>query len=222
MVLLDEASDWFLALDCVTAELVAAAIDLLAQHGPALGRPVVDRIESSTQRNLKELRPGSTGRTEVRILFAFDPERKAVLLVAGDKAGRWKDRHRTNIPLAEARCKGWLRGDRQRRRDMARSWKAVREDAVNSGLVSEERVGHQKKKLTGAVQAQRLAEIRKAHALSQKTLAERMKVSQARVSKIEHGTLGRTELGTLESYVEALGGKLRIVADFDDESIALH
>lgn len=105
---------------------------------------------------------------------------------------------------------------------MARNWKAVREDAVNSGLVREGRVEQQKKKLTDAVQAQRLAEIRKAHALNQKTLAERMKVSQARVSKIEHGTLGRTELGTLQSYVEALGGTLRVVADFDDESIALH
>jgi hypothetical protein len=49
-----------------------------------------------------------------------------------------------------------------------------------------------------------------------------MKVSQARISKIEHGTLTHTELGTLESYVEALGGRLRVVAEFDDQSIALH
>jgi Phage derived protein Gp49-like (DUF891) len=37
--------------------------------------------------NLKELRPGSAGRSEIRILYIFDPKRNAVLLVAGDKAG---------------------------------------------------------------------------------------------------------------------------------------
>jgi DNA-binding transcriptional regulator YiaG len=105
---------------------------------------------------------------------------------------------------------------------MARNWKNVRADAVDRGLIDEERVAHQTKRLTDAIQAQRLADIRKAHALNQKALAERMHVSQARISKIEHGTLARTELGTLESYVEALGGRLRIVAEFDDQSIALH
>jgi hypothetical protein len=39
---------------------------------------------------MKELRPGSSGRSELRVLFAFDPERKAILLVAGNKAGQWK------------------------------------------------------------------------------------------------------------------------------------
>ena len=54
--------------------------------------------------NLKELRPGSAGTTEVRILFCFDPERQAVLLVAGDKSGHWKDWYKRAIPLAEERC----------------------------------------------------------------------------------------------------------------------
>jgi DNA-binding transcriptional regulator YiaG len=105
---------------------------------------------------------------------------------------------------------------------VARNWKDVRADAVEAGLIDEERVDREAKRLTDAVRAQRLADIRKGQALNQKTLADRMHVSQARVSKIEHGTLARTELGTLESYVEALGGRLRVVAEFDDESIALH
>ena len=54
-------------------------------------------------KNLKELRPGSSGRSEVRILFAFDPVRQAVLLVAGDKAGQWSRRYQRAIPLAERR-----------------------------------------------------------------------------------------------------------------------
>jgi hypothetical protein len=112
VVLLDEVDEWFLALDGPTAELVTAAIDLLAAEGPTLGRPVVDRVKGSSRHNMKELRPGSRGRSEVRVLFVFDPERKAVLLVAGDKSGRWKDWYRTNIPIAEARYEQWLDGER--------------------------------------------------------------------------------------------------------------
>jgi hypothetical protein len=52
---------------------------------------------------MKELRPGSTGRSEIRVLFTFDPERTAILLVAGDKAGHWNQWYRDNIPLAEKR-----------------------------------------------------------------------------------------------------------------------
>jgi len=47
-------------------------------------------LQGSELKNLKELRPGSEGRSEIRILFAFDPDRRAVLLVAGNRAGRWK------------------------------------------------------------------------------------------------------------------------------------
>jgi len=50
---------------------------------------------------LKELRPGSRGRSEVRILFVFDPWRSAILLVAGDKAGSWHKWYARMIPPAE-------------------------------------------------------------------------------------------------------------------------
>jgi hypothetical protein len=52
---------------------------------------------------MKELRPGSSGRSEVRILFAFDRRRQAILLVAGDKAGKWDRWHKRMIPLADDR-----------------------------------------------------------------------------------------------------------------------
>jgi hypothetical protein len=112
VVLLDEVSDWYEGLESNTAEQVTAAIDLLAEQGPMLGRPLVDTIQGSAVANLKELRPGSAGGSEVRILFAFDPERQAVLLVAGDKAGRWKRWYAQNIPLAEQRFQEWLDGER--------------------------------------------------------------------------------------------------------------
>jgi hypothetical protein len=58
-------------------------------------------IAGSKIKNLKELRPGSSGLSEIRILFAFDPWRSAILLVAGDKAGKWSRWYDTAIPRAE-------------------------------------------------------------------------------------------------------------------------
>ncbi|MER5545237.1 type II toxin-antitoxin system RelE/ParE family toxin [Streptomyces sp. NPDC002589] len=96
---------WLLKLaeeDPVSANLVEVAIDTLAESGPVLGRPLVDRLSGCRTHNLKELRPGSSGSTEVRILFVFDPRREAILLVAGDKSGRWREWYREAIPVAEA------------------------------------------------------------------------------------------------------------------------
>jgi hypothetical protein len=59
------------------------AIYALSRSGPALGRPLVDTITGSKIKNLRELRPGSSGSSEIRILFVFDPWRSAILLVAG-------------------------------------------------------------------------------------------------------------------------------------------
>jgi hypothetical protein len=55
------------------------------------------------------LRPGSAGRSEIRILYIFDPRRNAVLLVAGDKAGKWEAWYRQAIPLAEERYEDYLK-----------------------------------------------------------------------------------------------------------------
>jgi hypothetical protein len=50
---------------------------------------------------MKELRRPSAGRSEIRVLLVFDPRRSVVLLVAGDKSGRWADWYRTAITQAE-------------------------------------------------------------------------------------------------------------------------
>jgi len=67
------------------------AIEQLHQDGPTLGRPYVDTIRNSRFKNMKELRVSSQG--ALRVLFAFDPERRAVLLLGGDKSkdSRWND-----------------------------------------------------------------------------------------------------------------------------------
>src|SRR4051794_9335000 len=84
-----------------THRLVNQAILVLERNGPSEGRPLVDSITASQVSNMKELRPPSGARTEIRILFVFDPWRSAVLLVAGDKSGQWKRWYRSAIPEAE-------------------------------------------------------------------------------------------------------------------------
>nr|WP_171397087.1 XRE family transcriptional regulator [Streptomyces asoensis] len=72
-----------------------------------------------------------------------------------------------------------------------------------------------------ASRVHRLAELRKRQHTTQVQVAEAMGVTQARVSRIEKGQLERSEVDTLAAYVKALGGKLKIVADFGDESYVL-
>ncbi len=87
--------------DPASHQLVNQAILVLERNGPAEGRPLVDSITGSRLANMKELRPPSTGRSEIRILLVFDPWRAAILLVAGDKSGQWAKWYRTAIPRAE-------------------------------------------------------------------------------------------------------------------------
>jgi hypothetical protein len=121
---------------------LAQAVAALREDGPSLGRPLVDRLKGSRIHHLKELRPGSRGRSEIRIIFAFDPTRSALLLLGGDKAGNWERWYRDNVP-----------------------------------------------------------------------------VSIARISQIEHGDV--TSFEVIARYVEALGGRLNLVADFGDRTVRL-
>src|SRR5918995_1297467 len=91
----------------VQNDLLAHA-KLLAQFGPTLGRPRVDTLEGSRHANLKELRFDAAGGVW-RVAFAFDRKRRAVLLVAGDKAGKSTGRfYRTLIGRADDRFDSWL------------------------------------------------------------------------------------------------------------------
>lgn len=108
--------DWFDKQDEQTLRHVKAALDMLSEQGPNLGRPLVDRIKGSRIHNLKELRIVAEGRGEYRILFVFDPDRRAVLLVAGDKSrGKnnsliWFGWYRRAVALAERRYAEYLKG----------------------------------------------------------------------------------------------------------------
>lgn len=101
-----EVEAWYLAIcaaDPETGDLIKDAIDQLAEEGPTARRPLVDRVQGSQYHNMKELRPPSSGTSEIRMLFCFDPAREAIFLVAGDKAGNWNRWYREAIPLADER-----------------------------------------------------------------------------------------------------------------------
>ena len=106
--------------DRSTHWLVNQAILVLEASGPSEGRPLVDSITASALSNMKELRPPSGGRAEIRILFVFDPWRSAILLVAGDKTGQWKRWYRHAIPEAEERYDRYLK-ERQEEMDDERN-----------------------------------------------------------------------------------------------------
>jgi len=101
--------------DRVSHQLVNQAILVLERNGPGEGRPLVDSITASRIANMKELRPPSGGRGEIRILLVFDPWRSAILLVAGDKSGQWTRWYRTAIPRAEQLYEDYLA---ERRKEM--------------------------------------------------------------------------------------------------------
>jgi hypothetical protein len=104
----DQFNEWFLDLDQDAAAAIGARIDLLETDGPNLKRPVVGAIESSRHRAMKELR-ASVGVHALRVLFVFDPKRQAILLLGGDKTGRWDAWYAENVPRADDLYDEYLR-----------------------------------------------------------------------------------------------------------------
>jgi hypothetical protein len=119
VILDDDFADWLKGLEAGPQDAIAACVDVLSQHGPNLARPRVDTLKGSTYRNLKELRVQYRGEPW-RILFAFDPERAAILPVGGNKVGDEKVWYRENIPIAERRYARHLRELERRKEDERR------------------------------------------------------------------------------------------------------
>ena len=92
--------EWLDALKKREHEKVISALNALEIQGPMLGRPFVDHVKGSRFKNMKELRPRGEN---LRLLFAFDPARKAIILVAGDKSKVWNKWYEQNIPVADQR-----------------------------------------------------------------------------------------------------------------------
>lgn len=103
----DQIIDRWSTLTDAQREAVTDRIGLLAERGPDLGRPVVDRIHSSRHQSMKESRAAKGG--ALRVLFSFDPRRQAIPLLGGDKSGAWNDWYEWAVPLADDLYDEYLR-----------------------------------------------------------------------------------------------------------------
>ena len=99
----DEFGAWYASLNEEDQDAVIARVDLLEASGPGLGRPTVDSLSQSRHANMKELR----AERSIRVLFAFDPRRTAILLIGGHKSPKdakspnWDLWYNQYIPVAD-------------------------------------------------------------------------------------------------------------------------
>ena len=108
VLLEDNFAQELLALDEALQDELLAHAKLLAQFGPGLGRPTVDTLKGSAHPNMKEMRFNWVGQVW-RVAFAFDPQRQAVFLAGGDKAGADQRRfYKKLIAVADARYSAYL------------------------------------------------------------------------------------------------------------------
>jgi hypothetical protein len=106
VILHPEFDKWFQQLKEDEQDAILEDVKVIEAFGPTLGRPRVDTIKGSKLKNLKELRVRHTGEP-IRILFAFDPWKKGILLVGGNKAGD-KNWYKRNVSIAEKRFNQYL------------------------------------------------------------------------------------------------------------------
>jgi DNA-binding XRE family transcriptional regulator len=207
----DEFEPEFDTLDEDVQTEILALSRMLEQFGPHLGRPRVDTLKGSRHANMKELR-FSAAAGEWRVAFAFDRRRRAILFVAGDKAGEAKGAfiESSSARLTVASTPIWPASKRKEVNmsvnvnDKIRKLSAARRKKVEARakeLIAEEMT---------------LRELRKARKLTQVRMARKLRITQDGISRLEK----RSDLllSTLRKTVEAMGGNLSLIAEFPDRA----
>jgi hypothetical protein len=169
---------------------------------------------------LLELQPGALDDGRIFILFAFEPPGSALLLAVLEGEQALRDHYDGAFALSS----GVLRRVRagQDPEAVARAFGDIASflDEFFAGAASEIEAGAAS--LTARIRGQRLAGLRERLGLSLAEVAGRMGVRRERVAAIERAGPGATEVRALASYVEALGGRLEIIADIGGEPVVLH
>jgi hypothetical protein len=195
-----------------TATAVARLRDATAQIERELGR-------QPRPEGLLELRPGAPGDGEIRLIFAVEPPGTALLIAVLEGRDTARDQYREAVTLSaevllEARA-GQAPEASARGYDDARSLaeeffpgQAAEVEAGAAALVARNR-------------ARTLAEQRTRLGLTQAEVADRMGLPPEQVAAIERAEPGTTDVRTLTAYVEALGGRLELTAEFGGDRIVL-
>jgi phage shock protein A/DNA-binding XRE family transcriptional regulator len=185
---------------------------------------ITDQIEQELRRqlpaeDLMELRPGAPGDSGIRILFAIEPPGTALLIAVLEGHDTVRDHYRDAVTLSAAVLQRVRAG--QAPEATAHTFGDTQSflDEFFPGSAEDVHLGATA--LAARNRARTLAEQRTRLGLTQAQVAQRMGVRQERVSAIERAEPGATEVRTLASYVEALGGRLDITADFGAERVLL-
>jgi DNA-binding XRE family transcriptional regulator len=199
-------------LSALTAGASGRLRDVTAEIERELGR-------QTPPADLLDLRPGAPGDSGIRILFAVEPPGTALLIAVLEG----QDAVRDDYPEAV-----WLSAEVLQRVRAGQAPEAVAHAFAGTRSFLEEffpgQTDEVMRSATALIAANRprpLAGQRTRLGLTQAQVARRMGVRQERVSAIERAEPGATEIRTLASYVEALGGRLDIVADFGRDRIVL-
>ena len=192
---------------------MAARVGLLTERGPPLPYPYSSDINGSRHGVMRELR-AQAGGNPLRVFYAFDPRRTAILLIGGDKTG--KDRfYEEYVPVAdnlydehleELRRKGLILSGRHPFSELTKDFTPERR----------QRVTEMKRELLAEMP---LHELRRARSLTQRDMAKILKVNQPAVSKLEQRA--DVYVSSLRSYIEAVGGNLKIIAAFPEGEVTI-
>lgn len=172
------------------------------------------RHRASRHANMKELRANT-----IRILFAFDPRRSAILLIGGDKRGRWQEFYE-RMTAGRRRLRRAPRRPAARRRHLDGNQHKQLQPTARKGAGARSPMGRQRRRARprdrGRARPRAPAPVARRHP---GPVAETLGISQGNVSRLE--ARSDVYLSTLRSYVEALGGRLEIAAVFDDERVVV-
>ncbi len=206
---MNDFGDWWTELAESEQDEIASVVELLAEHGPGLRFPYSAGVAGFRHGHMRELRVQSAGKP-IRVFYAFDPrctrrrqDGQRAVLQAVRAAGRQA--------LLRA-----LAGTERGRSDRMSGRHAF--DELTKGFTPNrrERVDARKAELRAAMP---LHELRKARAMTQKAVDEVLKVNQPAVAKLER----RADMyvSNLRVYIEAMGGRLSIVAEFPQGSVVI-
>ena len=193
---------------------MAARVELLTEYGPNLPYPHSSDIRGSRHGVMRELRVQSGGRP-IRVFYAFDPRRTSILLIGGDKTGN--DRfYEEYVPVVDSLYDEHLEELRKGGADLMSGRHSFSELTSDFTPERRRRIDEMKRDLLAQMP---LHELRRARALTQRDMAKMLKVNQPAVSKLEQRA--DVYVSSLRSYIEAVGGKLKIVAEFPEGEVAI-
>jgi DNA-binding transcriptional regulator YiaG len=190
----------FQALNEAVQDELLAHVAVLETFGPQLGRPRVDTLKGSRHANVKEIRLDAADGVW-RFAFAFDPQRKAIVLCGGECQ---------RSPCSP--CAG-ERGTSALKEEETTIMRNL--DRIRRQLTPARRRKIAARAATLITEQKSLRELRQAHKLTQERMAQVLGIGQDSVSRLEQ----RSDLliSTLRGYVEALGGRLSLVAEFPNQ-----